>query len=98
MSKLQQTKTIPQGLGFGLSAPYLFVLTAENQKALETRINLIRSTEHSAESSRNVSNTLLRRQAQRYISAGLGESASTARYSDPKPVQPVRDANLINSR
>jgi acyl transferase domain-containing protein/NADPH:quinone reductase-like Zn-dependent oxidoreductase/NAD(P)-dependent dehydrogenase (short-subunit alcohol dehydrogenase family)/SAM-dependent methyltransferase/acyl carrier protein len=75
---------------FTLNAPYLYVLSAETSKALETRVEQAKALTFSTEADnamtpRNLSATLMRRQLQRYISLGVGATPASAVFSDPKP-------------
>jgi acyl transferase domain-containing protein/NADPH:quinone reductase-like Zn-dependent oxidoreductase/SAM-dependent methyltransferase/NAD(P)-dependent dehydrogenase (short-subunit alcohol dehydrogenase family)/acyl carrier protein len=76
---------------FVLTAPYLFILSAETSKALETRIEQTKQLQVITEptngevlTSRNLSATLIRRQVHRYVSFGVGTTPATTVYCEPK--------------
>jgi len=89
MNAVKVLRSIPPLFKFSLSQPpYLYVLTAENQKTVTARVQCIKSV--SNVSPRDLSYTLLRRQLQHYVSYGIGEHPSTTHFTDPVAVTAVR--------
>lgn len=68
-----------------LPPPYLFVASAETTKALDTRVESLKSKlALNAAEIPQLSATLLRRELHRYVSFGVGESPATATFTEAK--------------
>eukprot|EP01122_Echinamoeba_exundans_P006243 TRINITY_DN1719_c0_g3_i2.p1 TRINITY_DN1719_c0_g3~~TRINITY_DN1719_c0_g3_i2.p1 ORF type:complete len:2443 (-),score=702.65 TRINITY_DN1719_c0_g3_i2:40-7368(-) len=67
-----------------MQPPYLFVASAETTKALDARVELLKKSTLAPAEVPHLASTLLRREMHRYVSFGLGETPSTATFSEAK--------------